>query len=146
MRSILNVAVFVLVQLVRRAFLGDLMKGGVVWSNLYISCCLWHSPFILRRILVQHIAVKKSIPSARRGGASSKTSLSSGAPTKSKSSKLKGLVARLGRVEYDYLEEGEVLGEGTFGTVVSGTYRGRDVAVKKARGAVGSTSIMEAFR
>ena len=86
--------------------------------------------------------------SRRRGGAGSKVSSSSGAPTftKSKSSKFNSLAARLGRVEYDYLEEGGVLGEGTFGTVVSGTYRGRDVAVKKARGAVGSTSIMESFR
>ena len=49
-------------------------------------------------------------------------------------------------MKFDDLEEGEVLGEGTFGTVVSGTYRGRDVAIKKARGAIGSTSIMEAFR
>lgn len=53
---------------------------------------------------------------------------------------------RLGRVRFEDLEEGEVLGEGTFGTVLSGMYRGRDVAVKKARGAIGSASIMEAFR
>lgn len=57
-----------------------------------------------------------------------------------------GLVMTLGRVRFADLEEGEVLGEGTFGTVLSGTYRGRDVAIKKARGALGSTPIMEAFR
>lgn len=57
-----------------------------------------------------------------------------------------GLVMTLGRVRFADLEEGEVLGEGTFGTVLSGTYRGRDVAVKKARGALGSAPIMEAFR
>lgn len=56
------------------------------------------------------------------------------------------LEVRLGRVDFNDLEEGEVLGEGTFGTVMSGTYRGREVAIKKARGAIGSTSIMEAFR
>lgn len=53
---------------------------------------------------------------------------------------------KLGRVRWADLEEGDALGEGTFGTVLSGTYRGRDVAIKKARGALGSTSIMEAFR
>lgn len=57
-----------------------------------------------------------------------------------------GLMVRLGRVKFADLEEGEVLGEGTFGTVLSGRYRGRDVAVKKARGAIGSSSITEAFR
>ncbi|CAN0197705.1 unnamed protein product, partial [Hapterophycus canaliculatus] len=57
-----------------------------------------------------------------------------------------GLVMTLGRVNFADLEEGEVLGEGTFGTVVSGTYRGRDVAVKKARGALGSSPVVEAFR
>ena len=53
---------------------------------------------------------------------------------------------RLGRVRFADLEEGDPLGEGTFGTVMSGTYRGRDVAIKKARGALGSAPIMEAFR
>lgn len=62
------------------------------------------------------------------------------------SGSFKGLEVHLGRVDFNDLEEGEVLGEGTFGTVMSGTYRGRDVAIKKARGAIGSTSIMEAFR
>lgn len=57
-----------------------------------------------------------------------------------------GLVVRLGRVRFDELEEGEMLGEGTFGVVLSGTYRGRDVAIKKARGALGSSSIIEDFR
>lgn len=53
---------------------------------------------------------------------------------------------RLGRVRFADLEEGAALGEGTFGTVMAGTYRGRDVAIKKARGALGSAPIMEAFR
>lgn len=57
-----------------------------------------------------------------------------------------GLVVTLGRVRFEDLEEGEVLGEGTFGTVVAAKYRGRNVAVKKARGAVGSSAIVDAFR
>lgn len=76
------------------------------------------------------------------------TPASSSSPSSSSGKKTAGggLVMTLGRVRFADLEEGDVLGEGTFGTVLSGTYRGRDVAVKKARGALGSAPIMEAFR
>lgn len=66
--------------------------------------------------------------------------------TKSRTAKTGKLMIQIGRVRFSDLEEGETLGEGTFGTVLSGTYQGRDVAIKKARGAIGSASIMEAFR
>eukprot|EP00752_Nemacystus_decipiens_P004091 g3744.t1 len=69
-----------------------------------------------------------------------------GEKKRSQVKKAGGLMMRLGRVRFEDLEEGDALGEGTFGTVMSGTYRGRDVAIKKARGALGSAPIMEAFR
>jgi len=54
---------------------------------------------------------------------------------------------RLGRVRFDMLEEeDEVLGEGTFGVVHSGTYMGEEVAIKKARGPVGEQSVLREFR
>lgn len=43
------------------------------------------------------------------------------------------LIVRLGRVRFDQLDEGTFLGEGTFGTVLSGTYKGEKVAIKKIR-------------
>ncbi|CAM9419614.1 unnamed protein product [Pylaiella littoralis] len=55
---------------------------------------------------------------------------------------------QLGSVRYDILEEDEddILGEGTFGIVVSGTFEGEEVAIKKARGPVGDRTILTAFR
>lgn len=57
-----------------------------------------------------------------------------------------GLVHMLGRVRFEELEEGEIVGEGTFGIVLAGKYRGRDVAIKRSRGALGSIDILDEFR
>ena len=57
------------------------------------------------------------------------------------------LIVRLGRVRFDKLEEDdEILGEGAFGVVYSGTYMGKEVAVKKARGLVGDPAVQREFR
>ncbi len=57
------------------------------------------------------------------------------------------VMARLGRVRFEMLEEGEdVLGEGTFGTVRAGEYMGKEVAIKKARGIVGDEAVRSEFR
>ena len=53
----------------------------------------------------------------------------------------------LGRVRFEELKEDEdIIGEGTFGTVVSGTYGEKEVAIKKARDFRGSKEVIEAFR
>lgn len=59
---------------------------------------------------------------------------------------LGSMVMTLGRVRFEDLKEEEVLGQGAFGTVLLGTYQGREVAIKKLRGSTGSMRIMEAFR
>ncbi|CAM9727938.1 unnamed protein product [Pylaiella littoralis] len=58
------------------------------------------------------------------------------------------LIHKLGSVRYDMLEEDEdgILGEGTFGIVVSGTFKGEEVAIKKARGPVGDKNVLTTFR
>lgn len=56
------------------------------------------------------------------------------------------LIARLGRVRFESLELGEVLGEGSFGVVFHGIYMGKEVAVKKARTPVVARQTLEAFR
>lgn len=53
---------------------------------------------------------------------------------------------KLGRVRLEDLKEQEVLGQGSFGTVLLGTYQGREVAIKKIRDSTGSMRVMEAFR
>lgn len=53
----------------------------------------------------------------------------------------------LGRVRFDKLKEGgDVLGQGTFGVVISGTYMGQEVAIKKAMGPVGDPAVLSEFR
>lgn len=53
----------------------------------------------------------------------------------------------LGRVRFEELKEDEdIIGEGTFGTVLSGTYGDTEVAIKKARDFRGSKEVIEAFR
>ncbi len=53
----------------------------------------------------------------------------------------------LGRVRLDKLKEGgDVLGQGTFGIVKSGTYMGQEVAIKKAMGPVGDPAVLSEFR
>lgn len=59
---------------------------------------------------------------------------------------LGSMVMRLGRVRFEDLKEEEILGQGAFGTVLLGTYQGREVAIKKVKGSAGSTRIMESFR
>ena len=57
------------------------------------------------------------------------------------------VLARLGRVRYDLLVEGEdILGRGTFGVVLSGEYMGQEVAIKKALGIVGDPVVQNDFR
>lgn len=56
------------------------------------------------------------------------------------------MVMKLGRVRFEDLKEEEILGEGAFGTVLLGTYQGREIAIKKVKGSTGSMRIMEAFR
>lgn len=57
------------------------------------------------------------------------------------------LMYRLGRVRFDLLEEDDdILGEGTFGTVQSGMYMGKEVAIKKARSLIGDPAVLRAFR
>ncbi len=54
---------------------------------------------------------------------------------------------RLGRIRFDLLEEDDdILGEGTFGVVQSGTYMGEEVAIKKARGLIGDPAVLREFR
>lgn len=60
--------------------------------------------------------------------------------------KLGSMVMMLGRVRFEDLKEEETLGQGAFGTVLLGSYQGREVAIKKVRGATGSMRIMQAFR
>lgn len=83
-------------------------------------------------------AEKAVVGSAEKGQAAP-----GGAPS---SKKVGSMVMMLGRVRFENLEEKEVLGQGTFGVVLAGTYDGREVAIKRARGCLGSTQIMEAFR
>jgi len=53
----------------------------------------------------------------------------------------------LGRVRLDKLKEGgDILGQGTFGVVKSGTYMGQEVAIKKAMGPVGDPAVLSEFR
>lgn len=59
---------------------------------------------------------------------------------------LGSMVMKLGRVRFDDLKEEEIVGQGAFGTVLLGTYQGREIAIKKIRGSTGSMRIMEAFR
>ncbi|CAN0206746.1 unnamed protein product [Pylaiella littoralis] len=58
------------------------------------------------------------------------------------------LIHQLGSVRHDMLEEDEdgILGEGTFGIVVSGMFKGEEVAIKKARGPVGDKNVLTTFR
>eukprot|EP00752_Nemacystus_decipiens_P007363 g6584.t2 len=56
------------------------------------------------------------------------------------------LMYRLGSVRFDLLQEGRILGEGTFGIVLAGTYRGEEVAIKKARGLTGEPGVLKEFR
>ncbi|CAN0324578.1 unnamed protein product, partial [Pylaiella littoralis] len=58
------------------------------------------------------------------------------------------LIHLLGSIPYDMLEEDEdgILGEGTFGIVVSGTFKGEEVAIKKAIGPVGDRIVLTSFR
>jgi len=57
------------------------------------------------------------------------------------------LMFRLGRIRFDLLDEDdEILGEGTFGVVQSGTYMGEEVAIKKARGLIGDPAVLREFR
>lgn len=57
------------------------------------------------------------------------------------------LMFRLGRVCFDRLKQGEdILGEGTFGVVYAGRYRGQEVAIKKARGVIGDPAVLREFR
>ena len=54
-----------------------------------------------------------------------------------------------GRVRFEDLvvrEDEELLGEGTFGSVLPGTYAGEDVAIKRARDFRGSARVKELFR
>ena len=64
------------------------------------------------------------------------------------SQKFGSMMMMLGRVRFEDLlvQEEEVLGEGTFGTVLRGTYEGEDVAIKKARDFRGSARVKELFR
>ena len=65
-----------------------------------------------------------------------------------KESKVAGrLMLRLGRVRFDKLHEGDIiLGEGTFGVVMSGQYMGDEVAIKKARGLVRDPTVLDSLR
>lgn len=57
------------------------------------------------------------------------------------------MMMMLGRVRFEELKEDEdIIGEGTFGTVVSGTYGEKEVAIKKARDFRGSKEVIDAFR
>lgn len=59
------------------------------------------------------------------------------------------MMMTVGRVRFDDLvvhEDEELLGEGTFGMVLPGTYFGQDVAIKKARDFRGSARIKDLFR
>lgn len=57
------------------------------------------------------------------------------------------VILRLGRVRFDELEEDdEILGEGAFGVVQAGKYRGQEVAIKKARGVIGDSGVTRGFR
>ena len=65
------------------------------------------------------------------------------------SQKFGSMMMMLGRVRFEDLvvqENEEVLGEGTFGTVLRGAYEGEDVAIKKARDFRGSARVKELFR
>ena len=88
-------------------------------------------------------------PAAESGiriGGAVKAKAASGATGRSLSERLGSVVMKLGKVRFEDLEEEEVLGQGTFGTVMSGTYQGRPVAIKKVGGSTGSVRIKEAFR
>lgn len=65
------------------------------------------------------------------------------------SQKFGSMMMAVGRVRFDHLvvnKDEELLGEGTFGMVMPGTYYGQDVAVKKARDFRGSARVKELFR
>lgn len=66
--------------------------------------------------------------------------------TRSSRNSAGNLIALVRRVRYEHLTEGKVLGQGTFGVVRAGTYMGREVAVKKARGPVDAAQTLEDFR
>lgn len=59
---------------------------------------------------------------------------------------LGSMVMKLGKVRFEDLKEQEILGQGSFGTVLLGTYQGVEVAIKKIKGSTGSKRITEAFR
>eukprot|EP00903_Cladosiphon_okamuranus_P022327 g20532.t1 len=57
------------------------------------------------------------------------------------------VMSRLGRVRFDELTENEdVVGEGTFGVVLSGEYMGQEVAIKKTRDLIGDPAVLHEFR
>lgn len=56
------------------------------------------------------------------------------------------LITRVSRVRFEHLQEDEVLGQGTFGIVVAGTYMEKEVAIKKARAPIHATRALDDFR
>lgn len=57
------------------------------------------------------------------------------------------IIVRLGREHFDRLEEGNFLGKETLGTVLSGTYKGEEVAIQKIRGEARSNpAVLKALR